>query len=49
MTVYEVANLKQMALVADERMEIMMALSLFLTFINLFMFLLRLFGGSNQD
>lgn len=49
MTIYEVANLKQMALVADERMEIMMALSLFLTFVNLFMFLLRLFGGSNQD
>jgi uncharacterized protein len=49
MTIYEVASLKQMALVSDERMEIIMALSLFLTFINLFMFLLRLFGGSSQD
>jgi len=49
MTIYEVANLKQMALIADERMEIMMALSLFLSFVNLFMFLLRLFGGGSQD
>lgn len=48
MTIYEVANLKQMALIADERMEIMMALSLFLTFVNLFLFLLRLFWGRND-
>lgn len=49
MIIYEVSSLKQMALVQDERMEIMMALSLFLSFVNLFMFLLRLFGGSSQD
>jgi uncharacterized protein len=49
MTVYEVANLKQMALVADDRMEIMMALSLFLTFVNLFRFMLSLFGVMGND
>lgn len=45
MIVYETASLKQMALVQDERIEIIMALSLFLSFVNLFMFLLNLFGG----
>gem|GEM_PF-5090288 len=34
--------LKQQALVGDERIPLLMAMSMFLNFINLFLFLLRL-------
>jgi FtsH-binding integral membrane protein len=40
--------LKQQALVADERLPLLMAMSMFLNFINLFLFLLRLMGGSRD-
>jgi FtsH-binding integral membrane protein len=39
------AVLKEMAVHGDNRVEIVMALSLFLNFINIFLFLLRLFGN----
>jgi len=44
MIIYDLARLKQMALIGDKKIELLMALSLFLDFINLFLFLLRLMG-----
>ncbi len=46
--VYDISALKQMAAVADQRIEILIALNLFLSFVNLFLFLLRLFGNSRD-
>lgn len=43
--IYDISALKQMALVSDNRIEVLMALNLFLNFINLFLFLLRIFGN----
>lgn len=47
LTAYDVQKLKGMAY--DEKSAIMGALELYLDFINLFLFLLRLFGGSSKD
>jgi len=46
--IYDMNVLKQQALVADERLPLLMAMSMFLNFINLFLFLLRLMGGSRD-
>lgn len=43
--IYDISALKQMAVVSDERIEVLMALNLFLSFINLFLFMLRIFWG----
>jgi len=43
--IYDLNVLKLMAQSGDRRIELVMALSLFLTFINIFMILLRLFGS----
>ncbi len=45
LVIYDMAVLKEMAVHGDNRVEIVMALSLFLNFINIFLFLLRLFGN----
>jgi FtsH-binding integral membrane protein len=42
------AVLKQLALIGDKRIEIVMALSLYLDFINIFLTLLELFGKRND-
>jgi FtsH-binding integral membrane protein len=42
------AFLKQAALMGDRRIEIVMALSFYLDFINIFLTLLRLFGERNE-
>lgn len=47
LTAYDVQKLKGMAY--SEKSAIMGALELYLDFINLFLFLLRLFGGSSKD
>lgn len=46
--IYDMNVLKQQALVNDERLPLLMAMSMFLNFINLFLFLLRLMGGSRD-
>lgn len=46
--IYDISALKQMAAISDERIEILIALNLFLSFINLFLFLLRIFGGQKD-
>ncbi len=46
--IYDMNVLKQQALVGDERIPLLMALSMFLNFINLFLFLLRLMWGSRD-
>lgn len=43
--IYDLNTLKLMAQSGDRRVELLMALSLFLTFINIFLILLRLFGS----
>lgn len=43
--IYDLNTLKLMAQSGDRRVELLMALSLFLTFINIFFTLLRLFGS----
>lgn len=43
--IYDMNILKQQALVADRRIELLMALGLFINFINIFLFLLRLMWG----
>lgn len=45
--VADMQMLKKAALTADKRIELLMALALFLNFINLFIFLLRLLGERN--
>ena len=40
--IYDLNVMKQQALVNDDRLPLLMAMSMFLNFINLFMFLLRL-------
>lgn len=47
--IYDMNILKQQALINDERIPLLMSLGLFLNFINLFLFLLRLFGGGKSD
>lgn len=44
--IYDMNVLKQASLHGDNRIEILMALGLFINFINIFLFLLRLMGGS---
>lgn len=46
--IYDMNVIKQQALVADERLPLLMAMSMFLNFINLFLFLLRLMWGSRN-
>ena len=43
--IYDMNILKQQALTSDNRIELLMALGLFINFINIFLFLLRLMGG----
>lgn len=43
--IYDMQVLKQQALVQDERLPLLMSLWLFLNFINIFLFLLRLMGS----
>lgn len=43
--IYDMNVLKQQALINDERMPLLMALGLFINFINIFLFLLRLMWG----
>lgn len=45
LVLYDMQVLKQQALIADDRLPLLMALGLFLNFINIFFFLLRLFGS----
>jgi FtsH-binding integral membrane protein len=45
--VYDMQLLKQAALIGDPRMEVILALGLYLNFINLFLFLLRLVWDRN--
>ena len=45
---WDMAFLKQAALMGDRRIEIVMALSFYLDFINIFLTLLRLFGERNE-
>jgi len=45
--IYDMNVLKQQALVNDDRITILMALGLFINFINIFLFLLRIFGSRN--
>ena len=47
--VYDINILKQQALVDDDRIPLLMSLGLFLNFINLFLFLLRLLGGGRNN
>lgn len=42
--IFDMNLLKEMALIDDDRTELIMGLSIFLTFINLFSMLLNLFG-----
>lgn len=42
---YDMSNLKELAYHPDKRIELVMAMSFFLNFINLFLFLLRIFGS----
>jgi FtsH-binding integral membrane protein len=46
--IYDMNVMKQQALVNDDRLPLLMAMSMFLNFINLFMFLLRLMWGSRD-
>lgn len=46
--IYDMAVLKENAATPDNRIQIIMALALFLDFINIFLFLLRLFGSSRD-
>lgn len=46
--IYDMNVMKQQALVNDERLPLLMAMSMFLNFINLFLFLLRLMWGSRD-
>jgi len=54
LTAYDTQRIKQMALTADgmdegvQKMALMGALSLYLDFINLFLYLLRIFGGNRE-
>ncbi len=43
--IYDMNVLKQQALAGDDRISILMALGLFINFLNVFLFLLRLFGS----
>lgn len=45
LVIYNMRQLRQMALMNDDRVEIIMGLSLYLDFINLFLFILRLVGS----
>jgi FtsH-binding integral membrane protein len=55
LTAYDVQKLKRIGMgveygdATSQKLATMGALSLYLDFINLFMFLLRIFGGSNRD
>jgi FtsH-binding integral membrane protein len=55
LTAYDVQKLKRIGMgveygdASSQKLATMGALSLYLDFINLFMFLLRIFGGSNRD
>lgn len=42
---YDMSNLKELAYEPDRRIELVMAMSFFINFINLFLFLLRIFGS----
>lgn len=44
--IYDMNILKQQALWGDRRIELLIALGLFINFVNIFLFLLRLFGGN---
>jgi len=46
--IYDMNVMKQQALVNDDRLPLLMAMSMFLNFINLFLFLLRLMWGSRD-
>jgi len=45
--IYDMNVLKQQALIDDSRIPILMSLGLFINFINIFLFLLRIFGNRN--
>jgi FtsH-binding integral membrane protein len=45
--IYDMNVLKQQALVDDDRIPLLMSLWLFINFINIFLFLLRLMWGRN--
>lgn len=47
LVLYNMNVLKQQALINDDRLPILMALGLFINFLNIFLFLLRLFGSRN--
>lgn len=46
--IYDMNILKQQALTSDRRIELLMALWLFINFINIFMFMMRLFGWGDE-
>ena len=48
LVIWDIAVLKQMALLQDRRVEIVMALALYLDFINIFITLLKLFGNNRE-
>jgi FtsH-binding integral membrane protein len=45
LVIYKMNVLKQEAMIDDERMPLVSAMGLFITFLNIFLFLLRLFSG----
>lgn len=48
MIIYDMWVMKELAVVPDERVQLIMAMQVYLSFINLFLFLLRLFGWSKD-
>lgn len=49
LTAYDVQKLKNMSYGSDKKASVMGALALYLDFLNLFLFLLRLFGVSSSS